>query len=103
VTPDGDSTRLTEARPAGLTSARLADYTGTYVSDELDVQLTIAVREGKLVVQQRESPDAPLRAVYEDDFASPVGSIRFSRNAAGRVTGFGIYNGRIRNVRFMRR
>jgi CubicO group peptidase (beta-lactamase class C family) len=103
VTPDGDSTRLTEAPRANLTSERLAAYAGTYASEELDVQLTIAVRDGRLVLQRREAEDAPLEAVYEDDFASPIGSLRFSRDASGRVTGFGIYNGRIRNVRFMRR
>lgn len=102
LTPDGDSTLLMEARP-GLTSQRLADYAGAYVSDELDVQLTMVVREGKLVLQRRESEDAMLRPIYEDDFSSPIGSLRFSRDASGRVTGFGIYNGRIRNVRFTRR
>src|SRR4051812_420338 len=102
LTADGDSTLLLEARP-GLTSVRLADYVGSYVSDELDVQLTIVVREGKLVLQRRESEDAPLRSAYEDDFVSPIGSLRFSRDASGHVTGFGIYNGRIRNVRFTRR
>ncbi|MFL5272262.1 MAG: hypothetical protein ACJ79E_09410, partial [Anaeromyxobacteraceae bacterium] len=102
LTPDGDSTLLMEARP-GLTSQRLADYAGTYVSDELDVQLTIVVREGRLVLQRRESEDAPLRSAYEDDFVSPIGSLRFSRDASGRVTAFGIYNGRIRDVRFTRR
>src|SRR3954468_5773317 len=100
--PDGDSTLLMEARP-GLTSERLADYAGTYVSDELDVQLTIVVRDGKLVLQRRESEDATLRPLYEDDFSSPIGSLRFSRDGSGRVTGFGVYNGRIRNVRFTRR
>jgi len=103
VTPDGDSARLAEARRPSLTSVRPADYAGTYASDELDVQLTIAVRGDRLVLQRREAEDAPLRPVYDDDFASPVGSLRFSRDASGRVTGFGIYNGRIRNVRFTRR
>ena len=103
VTPDADSTLLTEARPASPSSERLADYMGTYASDELDVQLTIAVRDGELVMQRRESPDATLRPVYEDDFVSPIGSLRFSRDSSGRVTGFGVYNGRIRNVRFNRR
>ena len=103
VTPDGDSARMTEARRQNLTSERLADYAGTYASEELDVQLTVAVQDGRLVLRRREAEDAPLRPVYEDDFTSPIGSLRFSRDGAGRVTGFGIYNGRIRNVRFARR
>ena len=102
VTPDGDSARLTEVRPPSLTSERLAGYAGTYASEELGVQLAIAVENGGLVLQRREAEDAPLRPVYDDDFASPIGSLRFSRDATGRVTGFGIYNGRIRNVRFTR-
>ena len=103
VTPDGDSARLMEAPRPSLTNERLADYAGTYASEELDVQLTVAVQGGRLVLQRREAEDAPLRPVYADDFASPVGSLRFTRDASGRVTGFGIYNGRIRNVRFTRR
>ena len=103
VTPDGDSARMTEARSSRITSERLTDYVGTYAADELDVQLTIAEQNGQLVLRRREAEDAPLRPVYEDDFASPIGSLRFSRDASGRVTGFGIYNGRIRNVRFTRR
>jgi hypothetical protein len=103
VTQDGDSSRLTEAPRPSLTSERLADYAGRYASEELDVQLTIAVQGGRLVLQRREAEDAPLRPVYADDFASPIGSLRFARDASGRVTGFGVYNGRIRNVRFTRR
>ena len=103
VTPDGDSAQLIEARPSNLTSERLVDYVGTYAADELDVQLTIVVKDGQLVLQRRESPDATLRPVYEDDFASPIGSLRFARDGSGRVTGFGVYSGRIRNVRFTRR
>ena len=103
VTADGDSARMAEARPSSLTSERLADYAGTYASEELDAQLTIAVQDGRLVLKRREAEDAPLRPVYEDDFASPLGSLRFSRDTSGRVTGFGIYGGRIRNVRFTRR
>ena len=102
VAPDGDSAQLIEARPSSLTSERLVDYVGTYTADELDVQLTIAVKDGQLILRRREATDAPLRPVYEDDFASPIGSLRFWRDSSGRVTGFGVYNGRIRNVRFTR-
>ena len=89
VTPDGDSARLAEARLPSLTSERLADYAGTYASEELDVQLTVAVQDGRLVLRRREAEDAPLRPVYEDDFTSPIGSLHFSRDGTGRVTGLG--------------
>jgi len=46
------------------------------------------------VFRRREAEDAPLRPMYADDFARPVGSLRFTRDA---------YYGRIRNVRFTRR
>jgi hypothetical protein len=44
-----------------------------------------------------------MRPVYADDFATSIGSLRFSRDASGRVTGFGVYSGRIRNVKFNKR
>ena len=102
LTSDGDTVTLTEVSAAAPTPERLAEYTGTYVSQELDVKLAVAVKEGQLVLRRRPADEMPMRFMYDDDYDTPIGSLRFSRDASGRVTGFGVFSGRIRDVRFSR-
>jgi CubicO group peptidase (beta-lactamase class C family) len=97
---DGDTSVFAEAHAAPLTKAKLAEYAGTYTSDELDVVLTVAPVGELLILRRRPADEMAMRPVYEDDFATSIGSLRFTRDASGRVTGFGVYSGRIRNVRF---
>jgi hypothetical protein len=100
--PDGDTAVFEEVAPPG-SPIRVGDYTGTYRSDELDVKLVVAERDGKLVLRRRPADELELRPVYADDFSAPtIGTIRFARNAAGVVTGFSIYGGRVLDVRFER-
>ena len=102
VRPNGDSARFEEARPAPA-QIPAQDYAGTYTSDELDVQLVVAAKGDKLVLRRRPAEEIELRPAYADDFAAPgLGSIRFARNASGRVTGFSIFAGRVIDVRFTR-
>jgi CubicO group peptidase (beta-lactamase class C family) len=100
--PDGDTSRFEEVRPA-LAAIKVADYTGDYVSDELDVRLEIAARDGNLFLRRRPADEMELRPSYADDFqAQGLGSLRFMRDATGKVTGFGIFAGRVLDVRFRR-
>ena len=103
IRPDADTARFREVVQKPLTAQRLADYAGTYASEELDAQLVIAVKDGALVLRRRPADEFTLRAMYDDDFSSPLGTLRFSRDANGRVTGFGVFSGRIRDVRFAKR
>jgi len=99
---DGDTTRYLPARAVTPTPASLAAYAGTYWSDELETRLRVLVRDGVLVVQQRRGSEVVLAPTFADGFTGPAGNIVFSRNRAGRVDGFGIWAGRVRNVRFSR-
>jgi hypothetical protein len=102
VRANGDSSRFEEARSAPPTIA-MQDYAGTYTSDELDVKLVVAVKGDKLFLRRRPADEIELRPAYADDFAAPgLGSIRFSRDASGRVTRFAIFAGRVIDVRFTR-
>jgi len=102
VRASGDSSHFEEARPTA-TKIALQDYAGTYTSDELDVKLVVAAKGDKLVLRRRPADEIELRPAYADDFAAPgLGSIRFSRDASGRVTGFAIFAGRVIDVRFTR-
>ena len=102
VRANGDTSHFEEARPAAATIS-VQDYAGIYVSDELDVKLVVAAKGDKLVLHRRPADEIELRPAYADDFAAPgLGTIRFSRDRSGRVTGFAIYAGRVLDVRFTR-
>jgi beta-lactamase family protein len=104
----GDTSRFEEVSAAPSTIST-ADYVGTYASDELDVKLVVAAKEGKLVLRRRPADEFELRPVYVDDFATEaapgeqgIGTLRFARDASGKVAGFSIYAGRVLDVRFTR-
>jgi hypothetical protein len=97
---DGDTTVYEPMIAAAPSAAQLASYAGSYWSDELETRVKVVVRDGGLVLQQRLESDTKLTPTYEDAFTSPSGSIVFTRDEQGAVTGFGIWAGRIRNVRF---
>jgi hypothetical protein len=103
VRTGADTARYEEVR-ATPASVPLSDYTGTYGSDELDVRFVIALRDGNLVIRRRPADEFELRPVYADDFQSGggLGTLRFARDANGKVTGFSFYAGRVLDVRFKR-
>ena len=102
VRAGGDTTRFEETW-APATPLPAADYAGRYTSDELEVSLTVLVKDGKLWLRRRLGEEIELRPTYADAFqASGVGSVRFARDAKGAVTGFGIFAGRVLDVRFRR-
>lgn len=83
--------------------AELRLYEGAYWSDELDLRVTVALSDTMLVIKRRPADEARLHPTFRDGFVSPqMGTVIFTRDASGRVNGFGIWAGRVRNVRFTR-
>lgn len=104
VTNATGSMKAERVAPPKVTRAELAEFAGQYRSEELDVEWTItAARDSALTLSRRRMPDQRLTAVYTDGFSGGVGSVRFTRNAAGRIDGFLLSAGRIRHIRFDRR
>jgi CubicO group peptidase (beta-lactamase class C family) len=103
--PAGDTARYEEVQPAA-TPLPAHDYVGDYTSDELDVRLTVVSRDGKVFIRRRPADEFELRPAYRDDFETPgpssLGTVRFSRDAGGKVTGLSIFAGRVLDVRFKR-
>ena len=97
-----DTTRYEPVLAAAPTAAQLAAYAGSYWSDELDTRFTVLARDGGLVIRERLGDETKLTPTFADAFTSSSGNVVFSRDARGRVTGFGIWAGRIRNVQFRR-
>jgi len=81
----------------------LPDYAGHYRSEELEISWSVQVKEGKLVLQQRRHSEFPLRPMARDRFSGPnLGSLQFERDGGGKVSGFKVTTGRVRNLRFDR-
>jgi len=97
-----ESNRSLREHRSIILDSTLAEYVGTYASNELDVRLAMALRNGHLVLLRRPAGVGVMRPNYMDDFttAEVAGSVRFTRDRAGKVTGFSIFAGRVLDVRF---
>jgi hypothetical protein len=81
----------------------LQSCAGDYRSAELDVTYAVATHDASLVVQTAGREDLALHPVFKDVFAGDsVGTVRFTRDARGTVTGFTVNRTNARGVRFDR-
>jgi CubicO group peptidase (beta-lactamase class C family) len=88
--------------PFTPTAAQLAEFAGTYRSDEIELAYRIVVHEGGLRLERMKAPPAALQPLVADKFTGQPGTITFVRDGAGRVTGFTLDAGRVRHVKFSR-
>lgn len=104
VLGDGEVMEMTLLTPTVPATLALGDFTGTYRSPELESR--IVVREDNGQLRARVSPDVEhtLTPFYADGFRFGVtgATMRFTRDATGKVSGARIFAGRARNVRFDR-
>jgi CubicO group peptidase (beta-lactamase class C family) len=83
---------------------QLNEFAGNYYSEELDTTYRMIVEQGALFVIDRSGRKRPLLPRIRDAFAVLSGpQFEFIRDAAGKVSGFAVHAGRIRNVRFSNR
>lgn len=89
-------------KPEQLTPEQLAEFEGDYYTEELDTTYTIVVSENRLVAKHRRHDDISL-TYTGDHFTGNVWffpEIRFIRDDTGRITGFRLTGGRVRNLHF---
>ena len=79
-----------------------AAFIGTYYSPELAASLVVSQADSVLSVKLRNASSRPLRPVGRDEFISSGLGVRFTRDAAGGVTGLVLDQGRARGLRFDR-
>jgi len=87
---------------ARLDAASLAAYAGAYRSAELDATLHFSVSRDTLRLELGWQDAERLIPVYRDGFMI-LGSgeiARFERDRKGRISGFVLYAGRVRHLRF---
>jgi hypothetical protein len=91
--------------PFAPDAAALAEYAGSYYSDELGTAYTIVVKDGKLSAEHQRNEDVRLTPTARDQFSGSAwffSRVSFTRDKDRRVTGFRLTGGRVRNLRFDR-
>ena len=89
--------------PAKPMPDRLKEFVGTYVSDEAETTLTVAIDGGSLVIRRRPDTTLQLTPVYADAFTAPQLGLVIFRRDAGRVTALSVVQDRVWDLRFARR
>jgi CubicO group peptidase (beta-lactamase class C family) len=91
------------ATPHDPSAAELAEYTGAYVSEEIDPVYRIVLQDGKLSLSRLKHKSETLRPTVLDVFTADTGSFRFTRDANQHISGFILNAGRIQNFRFSKK
>lgn len=100
--PDGDVTEMLASPPPAAGTVTLGDYAGVYRSPELDSRITIRLDGANLRARLSSDEESTLIPFYKDGFRIGGATLRFVRDASGKVTGLRAFAGRARNVRFDR-
>ena len=87
-------------KPVNISSLRIKEYTGNYLNEELDVIFKIIAEKGKLYLIPRRKPKTLLQPTIKDYFRTGRFNIKFTRNEKGKISGFLLNTGRLRNLRF---
>jgi CubicO group peptidase (beta-lactamase class C family) len=98
-----DDSDTTEYEPMSRPAAKesFADYAGDYYSAEADAAISILFEKGEAAMFARPGTRSVLRPIYADGFTAPGSFIKFTRKN-GKVDGFLVTSGRVRNLRFDR-
>ena len=102
VDADG-ADRYDRVQPATLTAERRGGYGGRYVAPEADATVTIGGDGEALVASNGPDFTGTLVAVDADVFTlAGAGTFVFDRGRDGKVSGFRLFSGRLRGLRFDR-
>ncbi|AKQ64432.1 penicillin-binding protein [Myxococcus hansupus] len=106
VTHAGQTTALCErVEVAPKRPESLAEYAGTYRSDDLGVHYTLAVSGASLVLRREKFAEARVQFTSEDDGATRSGDglhLRFVRDSRGHISGLLVSAERAWNIHFVR-
>jgi CubicO group peptidase (beta-lactamase class C family) len=91
---------LIRMEPFKPTADQLAEYAGVYRSDEMDAVFRISIKDGRLQLVRTKVRPAAIDPLFKDSFRCPSGVMQFSRDPAGRVSGFLLQGGRVRHLKF---
>jgi CubicO group peptidase (beta-lactamase class C family) len=101
--PGARAVEFERVSPPATGPAAMAAYAGAYRVAELGTAYTLVARGDSLFISQGWRGEERLRPLYRDGFATGGGElVRFTRDPRGRITGFVVWAGRVRHLRFDR-
>jgi hypothetical protein len=95
----GTTDNYEKAPAAKLTPEDLRQYVGTYVSEDAETVLQVAVDGQSLVVKRRPDTTLRLTPIYADAF-SGLGTVIFRRDGSGRLSELSVVQDRVWDMRF---
>lgn len=98
----GGKPQVYEAVKASRPSlSQLAEYAGTFRSDEIDSTYTLVVHDGSLMLVRKKAKNVVLSPTFADNFWNDeFGYVKFTRNSGKKVNGLMLTGGWIRRLRF---
>lgn len=101
---EGETTQFRRAQPWTPTAADVQAFDGRYKADELGQVLEVLPGTKGLIVRFERLPENTVETepVARDTYMKSLVSVRFIRDASGKVTGFDYSNPLVRNIRFTR-
>jgi CubicO group peptidase (beta-lactamase class C family) len=91
--------RVAEFQP---TPSELAVFAGSYVSQEIDPVYRIVVEDGGLFLKRLKSKPEKLEPTIADTFWGLNGDLHFQHAPGGKITGFTLNAGRVKNFHFVK-
>ena len=98
----GGNAVFMRADTVALDAAKLAEYAGDYRSDEAEVTHTWKIEKGKIAVYAGYRKLGDLESTYKDGFVRGGSVVDMVRDRNGRITGYTVQAGRVRNLKFTR-
>jgi hypothetical protein len=98
-TPPRTAVTLVRRQPSHPSRADLANYVGTYFSEELRATYTVSATDTALTLRTQVTEPWTAMPVYGEMFSGRA-SVEFTRDQNGRVTGALMSTGRTRRIRF---
>ena len=103
LNPGSDGVRLEPVADFDPGDGEMAEYTGTYRSDEAEATYTVEIEDGELVRKNRWGEGLAMVPLYPDAFSVRGNTFIFRRDASGRITEMTLSQGRVWDLRFRRR
>lgn len=100
LNPHSDNIRMEPVAAFHPTEAELAEFEGSYRSDEAEATYRMVVREGELRIEDRWGEGRRLIPLYPDAFQTRGTTYIFRRDASGRIIEVTLSQERVWDLRF---
>jgi hypothetical protein len=100
LNPGTEDIRVEPVDEYDPTETQLAEFLGTYRSDEAEATYTVELENQTFVLKDRWGRGRLLQPLYPDAFSSGGNTFIFRRDSGGNVVGVSLSQGRVWDLRF---